>query len=857
MAEEKSTDKTTEATYDLLYRIRFPGVTDEGIEKLPSYDKFKETNPRFSIARVFISDQNKKFARSKNVEDKINYGVYYPPKGVFFGFSYNINTLLYHDGSGKDAQSLIVYYPRNYGKFAEYHKFVMYRFLDEEKRILTIQDTQRDDVDFTFNDNSCFTPLYFSFIIIEILITHRRIRSATFHLYIFILFAIDNMIAIVDEMNRMRIPLDIGLSIEHGGKHRTNQGYFNLQEKSILIKMLELRMECYKSFMPFIQINRSGIFKSCRERILDKFEECIKKMYTPIDGYFPTSLYSSNNNHSFNSRFIENSPLSVAIETGNYVAMRDIIQIASSDQQLYDSILTQKDTSGLSPIFRLARSSHTLFYSDQEEELFPLLLPRGLSYDRLIDSRGLSPVCHALLYNNINFAVKCIDSDMMAYPLLKTTSGKNAVPYLRELTQLFIELFSVPDSWTQDDMKQYESRHATSISGLLRNGKIDQTIYDKIHAWCMKQFPEGEDFILGVDGPLLYLHNHKYTELAADKKTEIPGGLLIESLENYINVHMSNADKSKLDCPIPSCNKPLTRKEISSFVDSDTWYKFSMSHNIHDDLSETIKTYNTMLFNSPVQDPTGYGLLHQNGICPFCIQSIGRDEGCMYMTHERSSAPKGTPSPYCQPHFLIPEILKKYRDSYKAITGKNDSTIRDAFQFCIECGRPCYDHEHFSLDGKSLIKHAPGDAFQVNPEYGRCTGGGKAEKLARILAIRDVYSSGKYKNKKEERKAAAFAADKAPLNPEYMERAKAILRIPTPNDRKWNKELIQHEYDGSRDNNSEYDEKKEEQDGGQRRWSKKKQVRGRRETRKGRKTEKKRWYGKKRTIRTRRFSHTK
>jgi hypothetical protein len=102
-------------------------------------------------------------------------------------------------------------------------------------------------------------------------------------------------------------------------------------------------------------------------------------------------------------------------------------------------------------------------------------------------------------------------------------------------------------------------------------------------------------------------------------------------------------------------------------------------------------------------------------------------------------------------------------------------------------------HKHFNLNDAApgvipdrMVVDADG---RRHVDYGTCTGGGRVELFARILAVRDVYAAaGPVRSAAEERAAAAAAADAAPKNAALMARAKAIFDVD-PEARKWNRPI--------------------------------------------------------------------
>ena len=156
------------------------------------------------------------------------------------------------------------------------------------------------------------------------------------------------------------------------------------------------------------------------------------------------------------------------------------------------------------------------------------------------------------------------------------------------------------------------------------------------------------------------------------------------------------------------------------------------------------------------------------------------------MTHRRIQGESIDKAPYCSKKFAIQELVDWYHDTAHDLV-KNDygghepPPLSYALRFCIECGAPSASHEHIggTLEDPELLPHQAA---------GICTGGGRRELVARILAVRDVFESKQYTDPMEERKAAAITAIRKCRDPLLLDRADAIL-AQEKNSRKWNKEI--------------------------------------------------------------------
>jgi hypothetical protein len=293
---------------------------------------------------------------------------------------------------------------------------------------------------------------------------------------------------------------------------------------------------------------------------------------------------------------------------------------------------------------------------------------------------------------------------------------------------------------------------------------------------CLRKATEDLNFASEGD-EVFDIHHHGLNE-----------AISADTLEGYLNQYISQPDHESVPCYqfIPgdasSCQKKLTFKDIRYIVSPAFYEKYTKPVPIKTGLNQSVAGLNVTLENTKSEDPAGFGDIYHFTMCPFCLQLENRDEGCAYMTHANAKRRPQEETPYCQPQFVVPEIRQKYLDAgaiHLAEEGLNG--MPPHLEFCIECGRPCFNHEHFDLN----------DPPQLLPSHnpGLCSGGGRAELFARILAVRGVYRDGGFTDPKEERLAAALAADAAPLNIDLMARAQVISDIE-PSERIWGNAAI-------------------------------------------------------------------
>ena len=282
-----------------------------------------------------------------------------------------------------------------------------------------------------------------------------------------------------------------------------------------------------------------------------------------------------------------------------------------------------------------------------------------------------------------------------------------------------------------------------------------------------------EDLYFASEGEQVFdIHKH-----SLDK------AISAETLEGYLNQYIVQPDHESVPCyqyvagDPSSCQEKITFATIRYIVSPEFYKKYSKPAPIKTGLNQSIAGLNITLENTKSPDPVGFGDIYHYTMCPFCLQVENRDEGCAYMTHDNPKRLPEEDTPYCQSSFLVDAIRNKYVNAGRQIfadRGLNDLPLH--LEFCIECGRPSLNHEHFSLtDPPTLIpSHNPG----------KCDGGGRAELFARILAVREVYRDGGFTIPISERLAAALAADAAPKNPDLMARGTVISDMP-PTERIW------------------------------------------------------------------------
>ena len=277
--------------------------------------------------------------------------------------------------------------------------------------------------------------------------------------------------------------------------------------------------------------------------------------------------------------------------------------------------------------------------------------------------------------------------------------------------------------------------------------------------WCINNtIRKGRCVITLNDNVTLWdLHKH-----------DLDQGISEEGLAEYLEDHISDDDKLlkgelNIKCYSEGCQERLNTEEISIIIkDTALIDKLKVDKSISVKIDTSI--HETTLQNTKSIDQ-GFGLIYHYTMCPFCLAQEVRDEGCLYMTHKYDSK---LLAPYCQKYNIIPDIINKYTQLPEA-----QGRLNTKYQFCSECGRACWEHKHIKLDASGLesyVKVSPDDT-----PFNKCSGGGRAELFARMLAVRKVLTEQTFDDDFEQRKACALAADIAPLDPVLMARANEIL----------------------------------------------------------------------------------
>lgn len=280
----------------------------------------------------------------------------------------------------------------------------------------------------------------------------------------------------------------------------------------------------------------------------------------------------------------------------------------------------------------------------------------------------------------------------------------------------------------------------------------------------------GQD-LFGGEGKMYDIHEHGPNQ-----------AITRESLEGYLESTMTGDDYD-VKCYAAGggahtgCTKKLLLKEIEYMVSVEFYIRYSAPRPKKTGLDQNVGNFDNVLRNIKSFDDA-WGDIYHSTMCPYCLSFDERGAGCSVMTHVNLKGPDAEP-PYCQTDKQVAEIVAKYKAAGAAF---DEGYTR--LEWCVDCGCPGSGHKHFSLDLTRMIEHAkipdPKHPGEMKYDYGTCPGGGRPELIARMLAVRDVYRRRNIRDPKEERKQAALAADKAPLNAGLMARARALWDAAQP-----------------------------------------------------------------------------
>lgn len=282
-----------------------------------------------------------------------------------------------------------------------------------------------------------------------------------------------------------------------------------------------------------------------------------------------------------------------------------------------------------------------------------------------------------------------------------------------------------------------------------------------------------KDYLFASEGDIVYdLHNHP-----------MEGAINKEYLQAHLEANSEIENKNRIPCywkPEPgdsskNCKKHLTLRQIFYCVDYNFFFKFrKFKGRENESLVLNIPKYDQILYDTkegPPQDPSWPNLYHE-GVCPFCLESVSREAGCIYMTHANPQGLPDSESPFCNPSLVFTDMLEYYRNEGRRVDPHYIPNVQDHLEFCIECGRPSYNHRHFSYENSEKL---------IGGDASVCKGLGRAELFARVLEIRESFSDG------DDRKKAAARANNVFNDSERINEASILLTVTShaEGDRNW------------------------------------------------------------------------
>ncbi len=355
--------------------------------------------------------------------------------------------------------------------------------------------------------------------------------------------------------------------------------------------------------------------------------------------------------------------------------------------------------------------------------------------------------------------------------------------------------------------------------------------YSTIHNWlpyvrALQTFTkrDGEDFA-GGEGQLYDFHNHP---LEAGITKETLEGYLREKLESHV---IKNPNEIPCFWQHSGCTQQLTLDQLRPVISNELVKTLEelVENTIHPSIfNSTVTRGQTFLTNIKTTDPM-FGDIYHKAICPFCLVDVDRNEGCAYMNHGTYEMIQTIEydldngmhtriqfkTPGCSSNEIVDIVRDKYVQAIDTLITNGTLEVYEQakLEFCVECGRPCVNHQHFTVfeegDEPGIEPYSKTTPSGV-PDYGACDGGGRAELFARIVAIRKVLREYTGTDKKELRRLCAVAADAAPRDAALMAKGAAILAVEPPTNRAWGNITPVNRFNTNANHNNENTEYKED-----------------------------------------------
>lgn len=352
------------------------------------------------------------------------------------------------------------------------------------------------------------------------------------------------------------------------------------------------------------------------------------------------------------------------------------------------------------------------------------------------------------------------------------------------LKKIAVANYKGPD--TADDLKYYRtctklvfnaktdlSEYGAFNLGSLAKQRMTKTLANKLIGIIEERALRTGDDIMADNGMLFDIHEHGINE-----------AITRESLEGYLESTMAG-DSYDVKCYAAGggahagCTKQLLQSEIEIMVSPEFYKRYSAPRPRKTGLDQNVGNFDAVFKNIRSTDPA-WGDIYHATMCPYCVSFEERGDGCSVMTHINPKGLEPMKAPYCPADKQVNTIFQKYKDAGERLDG--DGYVR--LEWCVECGRPSSRHQHFNLDATEMIDHRkipdPKNPGYTIYDYGSCPGGGRPEMIARMMAVGDVYRRRDIRDPKEERRLAAEAADKAPLDPALMAKAQELWDSAQP-----------------------------------------------------------------------------
>lgn len=317
-----------------------------------------------------------------------------------------------------------------------------------------------------------------------------------------------------------------------------------------------------------------------------------------------------------------------------------------------------------------------------------------------------------------------------------------------------------------------------------------QTIYNFIEGDLKDYFNSIKPYVIRVGMDAVTLDDEQVYDMHLHNLDQ---GISAEGLEGHLRGYMELQDKDLVPCYVPGCREHITLDIILPIVSKEFFMNFTkppplppptpllgnqrlyQSTNAN---ADRIVDLIEVLRDTP-ETSGGWQNVYHHVMCPFCLDYVSRDAGCMYVQHPNPEERPVNFAPYCRAQDLIGPIYDEYKD---------DNGVLRSLEVCAECGRPCSRHQHFSREHLDRGE-APELIPSVNPDTGdyipgrrpdECAGGKRVEGIARIIAVNQFMRErpGSVEGSREFREEAAIYAERHWSDQRFVNKAREILEKP-------------------------------------------------------------------------------